>query len=68
MPSLRTEKAIKAAIAAKGNCDAGVLIKQNGNHVIVFEALNAKGESTHQIARFTLRQIIGKRYPAKKKR
>lgn len=62
MPSLRTEKAIKLAIAAKLGVTGNVIEKTNGNHVIEF--VNAQGE---QVARFTLRQIISKRYPRKKK-
>lgn len=52
--SLKTEKQIKLAMA---EADHGVVVlKKNGNHVIVFEA-NFK-----PIARFTLRQLVAKRY------
>ncbi len=61
--NLGTEKQILKAIEATSVDLVGdVLIKKNGNHVIVF-SLEEK-----QICRFTLRQIIGKRYARRKKK
>lgn len=58
--SLRTEKAIKKAMGPEIS-HGFVLLKKNGNHAIEFHDL-----SGNPVARFTLRQIVTKRYPAKK--
>lgn len=57
--SLKTEKQIK--LAMKEATDAVVLLNKNGNHTIVFYK-----DVLEPLARFTLRQIIGKRYAKRK--
>lgn len=61
MPTNRTIDTIKRAIAAKSEVFPQVIIRPNGNHVIIFY-LKRGGK----VARFSLRQLINKKYKKKK--
>lgn len=63
MISTRTEKAIKAVIAAKGDLLGRVDIRKNGNHAVVFYNSDGIG-----VATFTLQSIIGKRLKKRAKK
>ena len=62
--NVRTEKAIKAVIAGKDKVHATVKIKKNGNHSITF--FETEGDMG-VLATFTLRSLVAKRYPRRKK-
>lgn len=59
--NIRTEKAIKAWLALE-NEDRSIIIDDSRN-----PSIELRGESGNLVARFTIKSIVAKRYPRRKK-